>query len=103
MGADTGKYMMTRRFLILDKTDNVGVALADLPAGSVVNDPNMDVNVRLAQAISAGHKFALGSIGPGEPIMKYGVCIGRSTAAIAAGGHVHVQNIESLRGRGDKA
>lgn len=94
---------MTRQFLILDKADNVGVALADMPAGSLVDDPGMAVSVRLAQAISAGHKFALSFIGPGEPIMKYGVCIGRSTAAIEAGGHVHVQNIESLRGRGDRA
>ena len=33
--------------------------------------------------------------------MKYGQPIGRATAAIAPGEHVHVHNIESLRGRGD--
>ena len=102
MGVDTGKFMMTRQFLILDKADNVGVALADLPPGSLVDSPDMALSVRLAEAIPAGHKFALSPIEPGEPIMKYGVCIGRSTAAIGAGRHVHVQNIESMRGRGDR-
>ncbi len=34
---------------------------------------------------------------------KYGQVIGRATKDIEAGGHVHVHNLESTRGRGDKA
>jgi len=34
-------------------------------------------------------------------ILKYGEVIGRATRDIEAGAHAHVQNIESLRGRGD--
>ncbi|OWT65884.1 D-galactarate dehydratase [Candidimonas nitroreducens] len=94
---------MTRQFLILDKTDNVGVALADLPAGSILSGSGLAESVRLKQDIPAGHKFALSAIGPAQPIRKYGVCIGLSTEAIEAGRHVHVQNIESMRGRGDRS
>ncbi|MFQ5657413.1 MAG: SAF domain-containing protein [Candidatus Methylomirabilales bacterium] len=37
----------------------------------------------------------------GAPIIKYGQVIGRATVEIAPGDHVHVHNMESLRGRGD--
>jgi altronate dehydratase small subunit len=36
-------------------------------------------------------------------IHKYGQMIGRASAAIAAGEHVHVHNVEGVRGRGDLA
>ena len=35
-------------------------------------------------------------------IVKYGEIIGRATQDIAVGQHVHVHNLESCRGRGDK-
>jgi altronate dehydratase small subunit len=41
------------------------------------------------------------AIGKGDDVVKYGEIIGRATADIAKGEHVHVHNIESLRGRGD--
>ncbi len=53
------------------------------------------------EAIPSGHKCARRAIGAGELILKYGQPIGRATAAIPAGAHVHVHNVESLRGRGD--
>ena len=33
--------------------------------------------------------------------MKYGEEIGVASRAIAAGNHVHVHNLDSMRGRGD--
>lgn len=39
-----------------------------------------------------GHKVALAPIRKGEPVIKYGVAIGRATRDIAAGEHVHVHN-----------
>jgi altronate dehydratase small subunit len=50
-----------------------------------------------------GHKFALDPIAQGEPVRKYGVVIARAMAPIEAGQHVHVHNVESNRGRGDRA
>jgi hypothetical protein len=35
----------------------------------------------------------------GHHIRKYGAAIGEATAAIAAGAHVHVHNLRSLRAR----
>jgi altronate dehydratase small subunit len=35
--------------------------------------------------------------------MKYGLSIGTASQNIKAGDHVHVHNVESNRGRGDKA
>jgi altronate dehydratase small subunit len=37
----------------------------------------------------------------GTPIIKYGETIGSATENISKGDHVHVHNVEGLRGRGD--
>jgi altronate dehydratase small subunit len=37
----------------------------------------------------------------GDDVIKYGEVVGRTTATINIGDHVHVHNVESLRGRGD--
>ena len=36
-----------------------------------------------------------------DDIRKYGQVVGRATADIRTGDHVHVHNVEALRGRGD--
>jgi hypothetical protein len=45
--------------------------------------------------IPRGHKVALGGIPAGAPVIKYGVRIGVSTAAIAWGEWVHCHNCRS--------
>jgi altronate hydrolase len=46
-----------------------------------------------------GHKYALRAIRSGEPVIKYGMPIGHATRDIAAGEHVHTQNVATnLRG-----
>lgn len=45
--------------------------------------------------LSLGHKIAATDIAKGERILKYGLPIGTSTAAIEAGEHVHVHNMQS--------
>ncbi len=55
----------------------------------------------LRDRIPYGHKFAVMDISKGKEIIKYGEVIGRATQDIEAGEHAHIQNIESLRGRGD--
>ncbi|TWH78872.1 D-altronate dehydratase [Novosphingobium taihuense] len=49
--------------------------------------------VVLTHDIAQGHKLALRDHAPAEPVIKYGLQIGRATQAIAAGEHVHVHNL----------
>ena len=55
----------------------------------------------ILENIPYGHKFATRDIASGEDIVKYGEVIGRATRDIKTGSHTHVQNLESLRARGD--
>jgi altronate dehydratase large subunit len=79
--------------------DNIAVAPVDLPSGTIVEVAG--ALMALPQPIPFGHKFARGPIPAGGIIFKYGQPVGRALVEIAAGEHVHVHNIESLRGRGD--
>jgi altronate dehydratase len=83
----------------LHPNDSVAIAAGDLPAGQSV--PGGSGPIRLTEAIPSGHKYARRAIAAGETILKYGQPIGRAITPIAAGEHVHVHNVESLRGRGD--
>jgi altronate dehydratase small subunit len=60
------------------------------------------VTILVTEKIPFGHKFALRLIKKGEKITKYGETIGLATKEIQTGQHVHVHNLESRRGRGDK-
>ena len=42
-----------------------------------------------------GHKYAVRAIKKGEAVIKYGFPIGRATADIPAGAHVHTHNLET--------
>lgn len=55
----------------------------------------------MRQPIPFGHKLALGKIEKRKAVIKYGEEIGRAIEDIDAGQHVHIHNVESLRGRGD--
>ena len=89
--------------LIISSIDNVATAIADIEPGEVVSlkigEETRQVNIR--ERIPFGHKFALKKIRKGESIVKYGEKIGRATQDIESGFHVHIHNVESLRGRGD--
>ncbi|MBV5349995.1 UxaA family hydrolase, partial [bacterium] len=61
-----------------------------------------NIVVAVVERITFGHKFALRLIKTGEPVIKYGETIGLATKDILPGQHVHVHNLESCRGRGDK-
>jgi len=95
---------MKRDAILLRPEDNVATALRDLLPGNVAVVGIMEDcrEVAMTQAVNYGHKFAVADIANGEDIIKYGEVIGRATAAIPAGAHAHVHNIESLRGRGDR-
>ncbi|MES2044498.1 MAG: altronate dehydratase family protein [Pseudomonadota bacterium] len=91
---------MTLKALRIDPADNVATLLEDGRAGdSVVVD---GVSVVLGEDVAQGHKVALAPVTAGEALIKYGAPIGRARHAIAAGEHVHSDNLATaLSGRLD--
>ena len=81
--------------LVLDRADNVAVALHDLPAGRTVAVAGGELVLR--DPIPFGHKLALASIASGSAVRKYNEVIGLASEEIAAGAHVHVHNVVSSR------
>ena len=91
--------------IMLNDLDNVATALRDLHPGEtvfVVCGPHSRTYPVL-EFVAYGHKIAVRDIAREANVIKYGEVIGRAVVAIAAGRHVHVHNVESLRGRGDLA
>jgi altronate dehydratase small subunit len=90
--------------IVMKPSDNVCTVLEEIqPPADVTADIGGEiVTVKVIEKISFGHKFALRTIRNGEPIIKYGEVIGLATKEILQGAHVHVHNLESCRGRGDK-
>ena len=95
--------MDIHRAMIVNTADNVATALSDLATGDQVTLMGMGNlgGIKASQPVPFGHKIALISIAEGETIVKYGEVIGRATQRIMQGDHVHIHNVESLRGRGD--
>jgi len=89
--------------IVLSAADNVATAVQDLKAGqtATVRLGREMHNAEIKEEVPYGHKFSFRDIKAGDDILKYGEVIGRATKDIPAGHHAHVQNIESLRGRGD--
>lgn len=96
--------MVKYKAIQMKATDNVATVIENIAAGTEVSFAVGDssASVLMIEAIPFGHKFATKDIAPGEGIRKYGEAIGAATADITAGQHVHVHNMESCRGRGDK-
>ena len=82
-----------RRVLILNAEDNVGVACCDLAAG--IELAVRGATVCLPGDVTLGHKLALRPLKVGDKIVKWGAPIGSATETVAAGGHVHLHNMQS--------
>lgn len=91
--------------IVMSNEDNVATLLKDVEEGEHVFYffEETKENVITKQNIPFGHKVAIKPIAKGENVMKYGEVIGAATYEIIPGQHVHVHNIEGIRGRGDKA
>ena len=76
-------------FIRIHPNDNVAVALASIPAGTVFS------GVRAAVDIPRGHKMALKPLKAGDQVVKYGFSIGHATQAIAPGQWVHTHNMKT--------
>jgi Altronate dehydratase len=86
--------------LLLSPKDNVVTCLQALTKGDAVDTDAGTVAPRVD--IPKFHKMAVANIAKGALCYKYGEMIGMATQDILPGDHVHVHNIESTRGRGDK-
>ena len=76
-----------KKTIVISPADLVGVALTPLKKGEEAE------GVVLKEDIEKGHKFALKDIKKGEKVIKYGEVIGRATADISQGEHVHTHNM----------
>lgn len=85
------------RVVRIDPRDTVAVALGALEPGHWLSE----FGVTVRDPIPFGHKVALTTMAPGDPVIKYGAQIGVASRAIEPGQHVHTHNVESVRGRGD--
>ncbi len=83
------------RALKLNPRDNVAVAVRSLAAGEQLTIGELEITV--GDPIPFGHKVTLSAVRSGGDIIKYGEVVGRATADIPAGRHVHVHNVVSSR------
>src|ERR1700722_10976732 len=75
----------------LHPTDNVAVARVPISVGTELKVDGQSVTAR--DPIPAGHKIAVARIQPGETVRRYGQIIGRASAAIEPGRHIHTHNL----------
>ncbi|CAN7670855.1 altronate dehydratase family protein [Rhizobium rhizogenes] len=80
--------MNSQPWILLSEGDNVAVATAAIEAGVAVAN-----GVATRGKIDPGHKFAIRDIPLGTSVVKYGQAIGRTTAEVKAGDHVHSHNL----------
>ncbi|MBO9154942.1 UxaA family hydrolase [Chitinophaga sp. GCM10012297] len=79
-------------YLQIHPKDNVLVALQDLPAGQ-----NIQFNgstIQLKQNIPAKHKFPLKPLTAGDPVLMYGVLVGKAVTDIREGEAITVKNLQ---------
>jgi altronate dehydratase small subunit len=88
------------QYILNDQKDNVITALTKLEKGQVIHLGSKEriPSITLKDSIPFAHKFAITEIMKGDKIVKYGEAIGMATRNIQAGEHVHVHNLQSIRG-----
>lgn len=77
--------------ILLHPGDSVAIARVGLEPGRTVVVAGRQI--RVLQHIPPGHKIAVRPLSPGEDVFRYGNVIGRASAAIAPGEHVHLHNL----------
>jgi len=86
---------MKNKYIILNKSDNVAVALEDIPAGTSVGAKNLSPFI-IKHNILRGHKFAIKNISKNINVIKYGNPIGYALSEIDQGEHIHIHNLKTL-------
>ena len=84
---------MKTKYLKINSSDNVAVAIDNLKAGDNILIDNQPLV--LNDDIPAGHKFALKDFTEGEAVIKYGYPIGHATEAKKRGDWMNENNIQT--------
>ena len=79
----------------LHAADDVLIARSQLLGGTLVE------GVAVKGLIPPGHKIAIRAIATGEPVRRYNQIIGFASKPIAAGEHVHTQNLDMGPNKGN--
>jgi altronate hydrolase len=79
------------RIIVLHASDSVAIARLPLEPGDRILAAGREITVR--QPVPAGHKVAIRPAAPGENLLRYGQVIGRASAPIEPGDHVHLHNL----------
>lgn len=92
------------RAIVLRENDNVATLIDNggEKGTEVTLRGEAQGTIELGSEIAFGHKVALDDFELGDEVIKYDQIIGECTAPIKKGEHVHVHNVDSYRGRGDK-
>ena len=93
------------KIVVINPVDNVATCLTDMKTGdeAFVTVQDNQIVLKIKTDIPFGHKVALMDIKAGTNVTKYAEVIGTASQKISAGEHVHVHNLEGIRGRGDIA
>jgi (2R)-sulfolactate sulfo-lyase subunit alpha len=88
--------------ILHDAEDTVAVVVVEgVKSGTAMTgwimDEDRTIDLEARQDIPIGHKIALKDMGPGDTVVKYGIDMGKVTAAIKKGEHAHVHNIKTKR------
>jgi (2R)-sulfolactate sulfo-lyase subunit alpha len=89
-------------FVVHEEGDSVGTIVVEgVKAGDTltgwVMEQDQTVTVKTVSDIPIGHKVCLKEMPVGSTVIKYGVDIGRTVAAIRVGEHLHVHNVKTKR------
>lgn len=87
--------MMRQGFYAVNAADSVATALTDMEAGDGEVFGAVEGRIRALKPVERGFKIALKDMKKGEPVYKYGVCIGTASADILKGEPVHSHNLSS--------
>jgi altronate hydrolase len=79
-------------YLQIHPKDNVLVALQDLPAGQQIQFNGS--TIQLKQNVPAKHKFPLKPLSAGDPVLMYGVLVGKAVTPIQEGEPITVKNLQ---------
>jgi len=92
--------MIVSRVIHGSPIDNVVTCCSPVAIGDTVQIDGISIDA--VDQIPIYHKMAVTPITAGSVVYKYGQPIGIASIDILAGQHVHIQNLESDRGRGDR-
>jgi (2R)-sulfolactate sulfo-lyase subunit alpha len=89
------------KFLIHQRGDHVGVAVADIEGGErvlgVFMDDDSTIEIDAKARVPLGHKIAIEPLGPDAEVLEYGIPIGRAPSGFVVGDYVHTHNLKSAR------